>query len=43
MSFATLWSLFKDSVRGWYGDWEDVAVRYAGVATESIYARGRRP
>jgi SAM-dependent methyltransferase len=33
----------KEEIRGWYGDWEDVAVRYAGVATESIYARGRRP
>ena len=33
----------KEEIRGWYGDWDDVAVRYAGVATESIYARGRRP
>ena len=33
----------KEEIRAWYGDWNDVAVRYAGVATESIYARGRRP
>jgi SAM-dependent methyltransferase len=33
----------KEEIRGWYGDWDDVAVRYSGVATESIYARGTRP
>jgi SAM-dependent methyltransferase len=34
----------KEEIRQWYGDWDDVAVRYAGVANESIYARGtRRP
>ena len=33
----------KEEIRGWYEGWDDVAVRYAGVANESIYARGRRP
>jgi SAM-dependent methyltransferase len=33
----------KEEIRAWYGDWDDVAVRYAGVANESIYARGARP
>jgi SAM-dependent methyltransferase len=33
----------KEEVRGWYDGWDDVAVRYAGVANESIYARGSRP
>jgi SAM-dependent methyltransferase len=33
----------KEEVRGWYNGWDDVAVRYAGVANESIYARGTRP
>lgn len=33
----------KEEIRGWYDGWEDVAVRYAGVANESIYARGARP
>jgi SAM-dependent methyltransferase len=33
----------KEEIRSWYGDWDDVAVRYAGVATESIYARGTKP
>lgn len=33
----------KEEVRGWYDGWEDVAVRYQGVANESIYARGTRP
>jgi SAM-dependent methyltransferase len=33
----------KEEVRSWYQDWEDVAVRYAGVANESIYARGTKP
>jgi SAM-dependent methyltransferase len=33
----------KEEIRGWYDDWDDVAVRYAGVANESIYARGTRP
>jgi SAM-dependent methyltransferase len=33
----------KDEIRGWYDGWNDVAVRYAGVANESIYARGTRP
>jgi len=33
----------KEEIRSWYGDWDDVAVRYSGVATESIYARGTRP
>jgi len=33
----------KEEIRGWYAEWEDVAVRYAGVASESIYARGTRP
>ena len=28
---------------GWYAGWDDVAVRYQGVAAESIYARGARP
>jgi len=32
----------KEEVRQWYGGWDDVAVRYAGVANESIYARGTR-
>lgn len=33
----------KDEVRSWYDGWEDVVVRYNGVASESIYARGTRP
>ena len=33
----------KEEIRGWYAGWEDVAVRYQGVANESIYARGARP
>jgi len=33
----------KEEIRGWYAGWDDVAVRYAGVANESIYARGARP
>ena len=33
----------KEEVRAWYDGWDDVAVRYAGVANESIYARGTRP
>jgi SAM-dependent methyltransferase len=33
----------KEEIRGWYSGWDDVAVRYAGVANESIYARGARP
>jgi SAM-dependent methyltransferase len=33
----------KEEIRGWYDGWDDVAVRYAGVANESIYARGTRP
>jgi SAM-dependent methyltransferase len=33
----------KEEIRGWYAGWDDVAVRYNGVASESIYARGRRP
>ncbi len=33
----------KEEIRGWYSGWEDVAVRYSGVASESIYARGARP
>jgi SAM-dependent methyltransferase len=33
----------KEEVRAWYAGWEDVVIRYAGVANESIYARGRRP
>lgn len=33
----------KEEVRGWYDGWDDVVVRYNGVASESIYARGTRP
>ena len=33
----------KEEIRGWYEGWDDVAVRYAGVANESIYARGAKP
>ena len=33
----------KEEIRSWYDGWDDVAVRYAGVANESIYARGRHP
>lgn len=33
----------KEEIRDWYSGWDDVAVRYAGVANESIYARGSRP
>ena len=33
----------KEEIRGWYAGWDDVVVRYAGVASESIYARGARP
>jgi SAM-dependent methyltransferase len=33
----------KEEIRGWYSGWDDVAVRYQGVASESIYARGARP
>jgi SAM-dependent methyltransferase len=33
----------KEEIRDWYAGWDDVAVRYAGVATESIYARGAKP
>jgi SAM-dependent methyltransferase len=33
----------KEEIRDWYDGWNDVAVRYAGVANESIYARGTRP
>jgi SAM-dependent methyltransferase len=33
----------KEEIRRWYEGWDDVAVRYAGVANESIYARGTRP
>jgi len=33
----------KEEIRGWYAGWDDVAVRYQGVASESIYARGSRP
>lgn len=33
----------KEEIRAWYTGWDDVAVRYAGVASESIYARGAKP
>jgi len=33
----------KEEIRGWYDGWDDVAVRYAGIAAESIYARGTKP
>jgi SAM-dependent methyltransferase len=33
----------KEEIRSWYDGWDDVAVRYAGVANESIYARGTKP
>lgn len=33
----------KEEILRWYNSWDDVAVRYAGVANESIYARGTRP
>jgi len=33
----------KEEIRRWYDGWDDVAVRYQGVANESIYARGSRP
>jgi SAM-dependent methyltransferase len=33
----------KEEVRAWYDGWDDVVVRYNGVASESIYARGTRP
>jgi len=33
----------KEEIRGWYAGWDDVAVRYQGVASESIYARGAQP
>ncbi len=33
----------KEEIRQWYAGWDDVAVRYQGVASESIYARGSRP
>jgi len=33
----------RDEIRSWYGGWDDVVVRYNGVASESIYARGARP
>lgn len=33
----------KEEVREWYRGWDDVVVRWAGVASESIYARGTRP
>jgi SAM-dependent methyltransferase len=33
----------KEEIRSWYSGWDDVAVRYAGVANESIYARGAKP
>jgi len=33
----------KEEIRGWYDGWDDVVVRYAGVASESIYARGTAP
>lgn len=33
----------KEEIRGWYAGWDDVAVRYNGVASESIYSRGTRP
>lgn len=33
----------KEEIRAWYDGWDDVVVRYAGVATESIYARGTAP
>jgi SAM-dependent methyltransferase len=33
----------KEEIRRWYEGWDDVVVRYAGVANESIYARGTRP
>ena len=33
----------KEEIRSWYAGWDDVAVRYQGVAAESIYARGARP
>jgi SAM-dependent methyltransferase len=33
----------KEEIRAWYAGWDDVAVRYAGVASESIYARGSKP
>jgi SAM-dependent methyltransferase len=33
----------KEEIRAWYAGWNDVAVRYAGVANESIYARGTKP
>ncbi len=33
----------KEEIRGWYAGWDDVDVRYQGVASESIYARGARP
>ena len=33
----------KEEIRQWYAGWDDVAVRYNGVASESIYARGAKP
>ncbi len=33
----------KDEVLAWYEGWDDVVIRYNGVANESIYARGTRP
>lgn len=33
----------KEEIRGWYAGWTDVAVRYANIASESIYARGTKP
>ena len=33
----------KEEVCDWYDGWDDVVVRYNGIASESIYARGTRP
>src|SRR5262249_32484131 len=33
----------KEEIREWYAGWDDVAIRYNGVASESLYARGTKP
>ena len=33
----------RDEVEGWYRGWDEVMVRFNGVATESLYARGTKP
>jgi SAM-dependent methyltransferase len=33
----------RDEVEAWYRGWDEVMVRFSGVACESLYARGTKP